>query len=475
MTGLISTLVTNFIEFGKKKYEYEKKKEDIGKILEEQKFIEKELISYAEVKIRINSDFFTNIFSNYNFSKTLFNELCFDSLTKNIINEKIKKINYSKNLSHLNILLLGKDTGGKNSIINSILEKNTSEENFNEYILYGQKEFKFFDFQLKDENEIQIEKAIELIKRSYNGNNLEEYIHCICFCIFGELEEYTKKNLIEIIKFYKVYNLPLIIINVRLDKKLFPKEISDILNENIKLNSYNNLFLHCLKVENIKEYFEFEKEEIPKIKDNLSKIKNNYSSFFYKMKLIIDYENEINQKNIENKKIIEKKTNQFLIGNNISNMYLLNIQIIYKIISILLEAKTIDKNLKDIISEIFNDFQKYISKEFRDKYFNFLDKSNLLKDLKEINKRNYKNELGEFILLSEKSIQDGKKKKSDGRNGIESTFNEKVQILYNYAIIKKASVFIDNKIVEELSKKLNESFNKNVNSLKYDKEKGLKE
>ena len=484
ITGLISTLITNFIEFGKKKYEYETNKKDIQEILEEERnFIEKELLSYAEIKMKMNSNFFTDILSNYTFSNSLFNEINFDSLTKNIIEKKLKNINYSKNLSHLNILLLGKDQRGKNSIINSILEKNTPEQKSEECILYSKNEFKFFDFQLTNQEGIQIEKAIELIKKSYKGNNPEEYIHCICFCIFGDgLDEYTKQNLIKIIKFYDFYNLPLIVINCRLDKKLFSKEISAVINQNTelaKLNSYKNLFRLSLYIKNIKDYFEF--EEISSIKDTLSDLKNNYSSFFYKMKLIIDYENEINHKNSDYKKMIESRTNEFLIGNQISNMCLLNKQILYKIISKLLEHKEIDSNLKNLIYELFKDFQKYISSQFTDKYYKFLgDKSKLLNDFKtEINKRNYtQNEVGQFLLLTEKSISNDKKKKGnkkDEKNGTEITFIEKVHILYNSVIIKKSSVFIDNKIVEELSKKLIESFINKVNSLHYNKEKGLEE
>ena len=485
ITGLISTLISNSITFAKKQNEIAKKQNYLAKLEEEEEnFIEKELLSFAEVKIKIFPNFFNEILSNYNISKSLFNELDFDSLTKSIIEEKIKKVNYTKDLSHLNILLLGKDQRGKISIINSILGKNTPEGNsneYNEYILYSQKEYHFYDFQLTNQEGIQIEKAIELIKKSYNGNNPEEYIHCICFCIFGEeLDNPIKKNLIEIINFYKSYNLPLIIINCRLDKKLFSKEISDVINENSKLNPNKNIFLHSLYI-NIKDYFEFEEEEVSKIKDNLNNIKLNYSSFFYKMKLIIDYDNEINQKNSVYKKIIDDKTNEFLIGNEISNIYLLNKQIVYKIISRLLKPKAINKQIQDLIFELFNDFQKYISREFKDKYYQVLgDESKLFKDFKkEIKRRNYnQNEIEQFYLLSEKSISNAKKKKrnkNDDKNGRESTFIEKVRILYNTAVIKNSSVFIDNKIVEELSKKLIESFNNKINSLKYDKEKGLQE
>ena len=134
ITGLISTLISNSITFAKKQNEIAKKQNYLAKLEEEEEnFIEKELLSFAEVKIKIFPNFFNEILSNYNISKSLFNELDFDSLTKSIIEEKIKKVNYTKDLSHLNILLLGKDQRGKISIINSILGKNTPEGNSNEY------------------------------------------------------------------------------------------------------------------------------------------------------------------------------------------------------------------------------------------------------------------------------------------------------------------------------------------------------
>ena len=181
-----------------------------------------------------------------------------------------------------------------------------------------------------------------------------------------------------------------------------------------------------------------------------------------------EYKNEINLRKNELQNLIEKRTNQFMPGNNISNLYLLNKQIIYIIINKLLGVKNLNKKLQDIIYDLINNYLGYITKNFENYYIKNVGNSNVLinKIREEIRK---KEELGEdqdveTILFSYMldNIFSNKNQKNDNKNNIyiiENDFMDKVAHLYWDAVIKKASYFIDNKINERISALLIQKIN----------------
>ena len=178
-----------------------------------------------------------------------------------------------------------------------------------------------------------------------------------------------------------------------------------------------------------------------------------------------EYKNEINRKKNELQNLIEKRTNEFMQGNNISSLYLLNKQIIYIIFNKLFGVKSINKKLQGIIYDLVNDYRDYLTKKFEDYYIKNLGNSNVLID--KIRAEIRKNEEleedvdVETIIFSYMldNIFSKKIKKNDNKNNIENDFIDKVAHLYWDAVIKKASYFIDNKINERLSSLLIQNIN----------------
>ena len=178
-----------------------------------------------------------------------------------------------------------------------------------------------------------------------------------------------------------------------------------------------------------------------------------------------EYKNEINRKKNELQNLIEKRTNEFMQGNNISSLYLLNKQIIYIIFNKLFGVKSINKKLQGIIYDLVNDYRDYLTKKFEDYYIKNLGNSNVLIDkIREEIRKNEELEEDvdvETIIFSYMldNIFSKKIKKNDNKNNIENDFIDKVAHLYWDAVIKKASYFIDNKINERLSSLLIQNIN----------------
>ena len=205
-----------------------------------------------------------------------------------------------------------------------------------------------------------------------------------------------------------------------------------------------------------------------KLEELVEEIQKNMKDLKISENLKDEYKNEINQRKKELQNLIEKRTNEFMPGNNISNLYLLNKQIIYIIINKLLGVKNLNKKLQDIIYDLINNYLGYITKNFENYYIKNVGNSNVLinKIREEIRK---KEELGEdqdveTILFSYMldNIFSNKNQKNDNKNNIyiiENDFMDKVAHLYWDAVIKKASYFIDNKINERISALLIQKIN----------------
>ena len=126
-----------------------------------------------------------------------------------------------------------------------------------------------------------------------------------------------------------------------------------------------------------------------KLEELVEEIQKNMKDLKISENLKDEYKNEINQRKKELQNLIEKRTNEFMPGNNISNLYLLNKQIIYIIINKLLGVKNLNKKLQDIIYDLINNYLGYITKNFENYYIKNVGNSNILinKIREEIRKR----------------------------------------------------------------------------------------
>ena len=156
-----------------------------------------------------------------------------------------------------------------------------------------------------------------------------------------------------------------------------------------------------------------------------------------------------------------------MVGNEFSNLYLLNKQIVSTIIYKLFKVKKIDKKLQKKIYNLFKNYLDSIERKFDEFYENYLGNSiKLISKYKEENKNNKEKGDKEDIDIQKENFQYIneefflKENENDGKNGRQNKFIDKVHNLYNDEIIKRASFFIDNKINEILSNLLIESFNK---------------
>ena len=242
-----------------------------------------------------------------------------------------------------------------------------------------------------------------------------------------------------------------------------------------------------------KDVFVIEKMGIKQLMDlSLQKIilaVNSACFYSFKNKLKNDNKNEINKNNSELKNLITERINGFQPRNKISNIGQLNKQIVNKIILKLLNPKDINKEVKDSISLLFKKYQEFIfnecnkhfpefigncSSELFINYKNDKEKNSDEDNEDEINIKKQIN-LNMNLLLNEQNKKSSNKSKKVERKGVEDELITKVKFLYQDHIIKNASLFIDNKINEELSKLMIESFNTQINDFNEIIEKIVKE
>ena len=521
---LLSSATKTIFSYFKDKEKDSKFVEIIKKIEEDKKAFEKELLSFAESKI-VNSSFISDeILSKYDLdqllltTKLIFEKLDINYKIKQKIEEKIKNYKFSENFQHFNILILGRAGIGKSTLINSILElEGTPEEaktGIGKAITYGEpkgyisnkkKGLRLWDSQGIDKEKYHISKAVESVKNLINeasiNNEPDKFIHCIWYCVTGDrFEESERESLIELMKIYDDDTLPIIIVYTEAynedDVESVSEEIKNVLREKINKNKEINICQVIAKNKEIKmgkEVFVIEKMGIKQLMDlSLQKIilaVNSACFYSFKNKLKNDNKNEINKNNSELKNLITERINGFQPRNKISNIGQLNKQIVNKIILKLLNPKDINKEVKDSISLLFKRYQEFIfnecnkhfpefigncSSELFINYKNDKEKNSDEDNEDEINIKKQIN-LNMNLLLNEQNKKSSNKSKKVERKGVEDELITKVKFLYQDHIIKNASLFIDNKINEELSKLMIESFNTQINDFNEIIEKIVKE
>lgn len=485
VTGVGIPIYQKINKYIKDKKSDKKNAKALKSMKEDKEAIEKYLLPLISDEIsRFSPQFDQILLLSYNKEKLIetLNLIFRGLITVSPINKEIqeKKKNYKINgkLNNFNILLIGKNDKIKNSLIKSILQLDNQtielekiiDESNKDFVFYTNKELRIFDcLEIKKES-FQIDNIFKLIKNSMIKDDINDFFHCILYLLEGEkFEENDEHNIKELMKFNKDYILPIIIINPERNTRGNQEEISNKVNYIIKGNKsifYINTNYKKIIEENTLLFVENNINDLKKI--CLEK-KNIFckSSYFLENKKKAECENEINQKKYEIEKTIEKRINSFLVGNEFSNLYLLNKQIVSTIIYKLFKVKKIDKKLQKKIYNLFKNYLDSIERKFDEFYENYLGNSiKLISKYKEENKNNKEKGDKEDIDIQKENFQYIneefflKENENDGKNGRQNKFIDKVHNLYNDEIIKRASFFIDNKINEILSNLLIESFNK---------------
>ena len=496
----------------------------IKKIEEDKKAFEKELLTFAESKLAQNSFIYDELLNKYNLellfssTKIIFEKLNVDKMIKIQIEEKIKNYKFSENFNHFNILILGRAGIGKSTLINSILELEgleAAKTGIGKAITYGEpkgyisnkkKGLRLWDSQGIDKEKYHISKAVESVKNLINeasiNNEPDKFIHCIWYCVTGDrFEESERESLIELMKIYDDDTLPIIIVYTEAyneeDVESVSEEIKKVLKEKINKIKEINICQVVAKNKEIKiggNNFVIEKMGIKQLMDiSLKKIilaVNSACFYSFKNKLKNDYKNEMNKKNIDLNNLINERINGFQPRNKISNLGQLNKQIINKIINELIKPKEIIKEVKDSVSLLLKKYKDFILEECNKHFPTFIGNCsselfiNYKKENKEKNneedneeEQNIKKQinLNMNLLINEQNRKNNNKNKKAERKGVEDEIIIKVKTLYQDYVIKNSSRYIDNKLNEELSKLMIDSFNIQINDFNETIEKIVKE
>jgi len=205
---------------------------------------------------------------------------------------------------------------------------------------------------------------------------------------------------------------------------------------------------------------------------------NSACFFSFKNKLKKDYEKNVENKCTNIKNDTNNKVKEFLPGNKISNINSLNSPIIKNhILKKLLEYQTLTENSKTLVNKLIKNYQQFIDAECMNNLSRFLSKciADSIMEYKNANiekkeednedDANIKEKLNIYTMnYVEKKKGDEKKNNIKKGGGQEDTTFEKIRKSYLDNIIKISSKFLDNKIADEVSKLLTETYNGMINN-----------
>ena len=494
-----------------------KYKKLIEKLETDRKELEKKFVIFTEKKISTSKDIQNKILPKYNTDliistvKSVYDEFNISESIKKEIESNINNNQFSEKLNHFNILILGRAGIGKTTLINSILEfEGTPQE-----LLTGEgtsktmgepkgytsekvKGLRLWDSQGIDKENYSIPKVVEDVKKLTNeasiNNDPDKFIHCIWYCVGGNrFEKSESESISELMNIYDDNTLPIVIVYTEAYDEESTEEACDevkkVLEKKIDKNKIKEINIipivakkNEIKVGNI--CTTIDKFGIKPLLDiSIKKIMQAVNSacfFSFKNKIKKDYE-----KKIENKKneIINKnnqKVDSFTSVNKISDITSLNSQIIqYYIIQKIFE-KQINKKIKSQVTNLLNDFQKFILSECNKNLPHFfsvcmsesiMEYKNENMEKKEEDKEddiNMKNEIDKYTLnfILNKKKEKGNEKKMNIKvgGGQTDSISERIQKSYMTHLIKTVSKYIDNKITEEIGKILIENFNEIINN-----------
>ena len=484
----------------------------IEKFEKDRKNLENKFLEFTKKRISTSTEFQNRILPRYNLEvlqtsiKSIFNEMNISNSIKQEIESNINTSEFSEKLNHFNILILGRAGIGKTTLINSILEfEGTPNE-----LLTGEgtsktmgepkgytsekvKGLRLWDSQGIDKEKYNIPKVVEDVKKLINeasiNNDPDKFIHCIWYCISGyRFEKSESESISELMNIYDDNTLPIIIVYTEAyDEETYEKvcdEVKKVLNDKIdknKIKEINTIPIVAKKKEIKvgKISTTIEKFGIKPLMDiSVKKIilaVNSACFFSFKNKLKKDYEKKIEKKREDIIKNTNSQINSFTSGRKISDITLFNRQIIQNnIIPKLLQEKT-NNNGKQKVQDILKNFQKFIEDECIKNLPHFFSVC-LSESLMEYKKENFevkeedneddlnlKNEINKYTMnILDKRKEKQKNLKFGGSQ--EDPIYQQIHKSYLDHIIKTASKFIDNKIIEEISKLMIKTFNETINN-----------
>ena len=484
----------------------------IEKFEKDRKNLENKFLEFTKKRISTSTEFQNRILPRYNLEvlqtsiKSIFNEMNISNSIKQEIESNINTSEFSEKLNHFNILILGRAGIGKTTLINSILEfEGTPNE-----LLTGEgtsktmgepkgytsekvKGLRLWDSQGIDKEKYNIPKVVEHVKKLINeasiNNDPDKFIHCIWYCISGyRFEKSESESISELMNIYDDNTLPIIIVYTEAyDEETYEKvcdEVKKVLNDKIDKNKIKEINtipvvakkkeIKVGKISTIIEKFGIKPLMDISVKKIILAV-NSACFFSFKNKLKKDYEKKIEKKREDIIKNTNSQINSFTSGGKISNITLLNRPIIQNnIIPKLLQEK-INNNGKQKVQDILKNFQKFIEDECIKNLPHFFSVC-LSESLMEYKKENFevkeedneddlnlKNEINKYTMnILDKRKEKQKNLKFGGSQ--EDPIYQQIHKSYLDHIIKTASKFIDNKIIEEISKLMIKTFNETINN-----------
>ena len=484
----------------------------IEKFEKDRKNLENKFLEFTKKRISTSTEFQNRILPRYNLEvlqtsiKSIFNEMNISNSIKQEIESNINTSEFSEKLNHFNILILGRAGIGKTTLINSILEfEGTPNE-----LLTGEgtsktmgepkgytsekvKGLRLWDSQGIDKEKYNIPKVVEDVKKLINeasiNNDPDKFIHCIWYCISGyRFEKSESESISELMNIYDDNTLPIIIVYTEAyDEETYEKvcdEVKKVLNDKIDKNKIKEINtipvvakkkeIKVGKISTIIEKFGIKPLMDISVKKIILAV-NSACFFSFKNKLKKDYEKKIEKKREDIIKNTNSQINSFTSGGKISNITLLNRPIIQNnIIPKLLQEK-INNNGKQKVQDILKNFQKFIEDECIKNLPHFFSVC-LSESLMEYKKENFevkeedneddlnlKNEINKYTMnILDKRKEKQKNLKFGGSQ--EDPIYQQIHKSYLDHIIKTASKFIDNKIIEEISKLMIKTFNETINN-----------